>query len=136
MVLTGVCLLLFLAIALLIAGEVADKDTLTYVSALFWFIGGAYSLSQQSLSVLYVYIGGGALLIGLGVGITSGIGGVQRRREERAQYEEEHRPKTFEEELEGDRQSRVQAREARKVKREGGSLEREQRGAADRILND
>lgn len=132
MTLAGICAILALAVALYIAGEIKDKDSLSYVSSIFWLVGGSFSFSQQALNSMYVITGFGAVIIGLIISISTGVESLSERRKSKAEEYAKNKPKSFDEQLDEDRTARKERRQAKKSG-QGDSLDRAQKAALNRL---
>jgi hypothetical protein len=125
MILIGIGVLFMLAIILYIAGQLKDKDSLNYVSAVFWFVGGAFAFSQRASNAIYVYAGFAGFIIGVIVAISTGVESFGERRKAQEEAYLKSKRKSFDEELDEDRKARAERKqERREGKSDDGSTAR------------
>ena len=105
------------AIALTIASEVADKSVLGLLAGIMWMFTGGDALANQSVSILYLYLGVASVLIGITLGIVNTVSintGNRKRREEIEARIELENPSSFDNQVIKARRGRKEASQKRK----------------------
>jgi len=90
------------AVALTIASEWADKSVLGMLAAIMWMFLGGYALWNQSISLIYLYLGVASMLIGITYGIVCTVSMTNDSKKEREEIEAQialDHPASFDDQL-------------------------------------